>query len=433
MSAKKGDLNILIPGADGWEIWNGSPTEGFQLHAATEHLLALDVTSYPSGSLGMAVPVRQVSAVPFRAQTDDLSLLDDLALMQLEKNGTRPALDGGQLTDHFVYGLADEETYLTAVVMSPPSEGQLPRKSPESFDLSARALPLPEGEIAVWRELGRWVFGIGKPGHPLYFQCLSGDRLDARAGNEIRLAMAQLQIQGMLAEMPSRVVVWTHGSATDARAEELEVLSRGLDLPVDPAPRPAPSWPSPPSRLLPADVRAERLAGRAKRNRTIGVGVAAALYLGLVGYLFFHLKSVQKEAAEAGRAAALVEADASLFTEHEEKWRELQPVVEARFHPLEVLFSCYQALPNTKADRFIRLKQAVLENQFREIEGEMKVSRRIRLEGLADEDNSLKIPEFAKNLKDSSGLDGFRWSTPPETRDRKSGKMLFVYEANATE
>ena len=35
MSAKKGDLNVMIPGADGWEIWKGSSAEGFQLHAET--------------------------------------------------------------------------------------------------------------------------------------------------------------------------------------------------------------------------------------------------------------------------------------------------------------------------------------------------------------------------------------------------------------
>ncbi|MEN8679073.1 MAG: hypothetical protein ABF391_03385, partial [Akkermansiaceae bacterium] len=70
MSAKKGDLNLMIPGADGWEIWTGSAVNGFRQHSSTEHLLALDVTGIPSGGVAMAIPVRQVSAVPFRAQTD---------------------------------------------------------------------------------------------------------------------------------------------------------------------------------------------------------------------------------------------------------------------------------------------------------------------------------------------------------------------------
>mgnify|MGYP005846814191 CR=1 FL=1 len=433
MSAKKGDLNLLIPGADGWEIWTGSSANGFQLHAATEHRMALEVTGFPSGPVGMAVPVRQVSAVPFRTQTNDVSLLGDLALMQLEKNGTRPALDGGQLTDHFVYGLAEEETFLTAVVMNPPDEGQLPRKSPEAFDLSVRCYPLPEGELAVWKELGRWVFGVGKPGHPLYFQCLSCDRLDARAGNEIRLALTQLQIQGMLPEMPRRVVVWSHGSASDARPEELEVLSRGLELPVETEARPAPTWPNPPSRLLPADVRAERLAGRARKNRNLLIAVAAIIYLGVAAFLYLKLRNAEDEAAQARRAADKVQGSASLLTEHEGRWSELKPVVETRFHPLEVLLSCYRALPNTPTERYIRLKFAVTENQFKEVEGDLKVSRKIRLEGLADQANQEKIPEYSKNLRESEGLEGFRWSFGEETTDKRSGKKLFVYEGNATE
>ena len=183
MSAKKGDLCLFLPGAEGWEIWNGTAAEGFQLQLSTEHFLALEVTEKISGPVQMALPVRQLSALPFKAQTEDLSILDDLAMMHLEKNGTRPALDGGQLSDHFVYGKSGEETLLTAVVLNPPQEGQLPRRSPLAFDLSPRCLPLPEGKVVVWRELGRWVFAIGRPGGVLYFQCFSGDRLDERGGN----------------------------------------------------------------------------------------------------------------------------------------------------------------------------------------------------------------------------------------------------------
>lgn len=434
MSAKKkGDLNLLLPGADGWQIWAGSSESGFELHLATEHQLALDVTGFKSGPVAMAVPVRQVSAVPFRAQTDDLSLLGDLALMQLEKSGNRPALDGGQLTDHFVYGMAEEETHLTAVVMTPPGEGQLPKKSPEAFDLSPRCLPLPEGKVVVWRELGRWVFAIGKPGHALYFQCLSGGQLDARAGNEIRLALTQLQLQGMLPKFPEVGVIWSHGSPSDARPEESEALSRGLGIPIEETAKPAPTWPSPPSRLLPADVRAERLAGKAKRNRQIATTVGLIVYLGLIAYLFLSLRSAEKEVKTVEGKLARVKDDASLITEHQNKWNELQPVVETEFHPLEVLYACYRALPNTATERFIRLEQAVVENQFKEIDGDLRVSRMIRLEGLVAPEDQEKIPEFSKALRQSEDLEAFAWTFGRETTDNRSDKLTFVYEGNATQ
>ncbi|MFT6864052.1 MAG: hypothetical protein ACJAVK_002614 [Akkermansiaceae bacterium] len=433
MSAKKGDLNLLIPGADGWEIWTGSTVNGFQRHAETEHKLALDVTGVPSGSVAMAVPVRQISAVPFRAQTDDLSLLGDLAVMQLEKNGTRPALDGGQLTDYFIYGTAPEETHLTAIVMNPPSEGQLPRKSPESFDISPRCLPLPDGKVVVWRELGRWVFAIGKPGHALYFQCLSSDRLDARAGNEIRLALTQLEMQGLLKVLPDSVVVWSHGSSSDARPEELEFLARGLDVPVESSPRPVPTWPAPPSRLLPADVRAERLAVRGKRNRNILIAALLVVYLGIVAFLYFDLQKAKEAATLATKDANSISGDADLLLTHRVKWDELRPVVETEFQPFEVFLASYRALPNTKQERFIRITKASFTNQFREIDGDLKVSREVVLEGQAEREAQQEIPKFAGNLRSSRELEAFRWAFPPESEDKRSGKVTFNYTGNATE
>lgn len=433
MSAKKGDLNLLIPGADGWEIWTGSNASGYQLHSATGHLLALDVTGFPSGSVGMAIPVRQVSAVPFRAQTDDLALLGDLAAMQLEKNGTRPALDGGQLTDHFVFGTSPEETHLTAVVMNPPSEGQLPRRSPEAFDISPRCLPLAVGKVVVWRELGRWIFGIGKPGQALYFQCLSGEYLDDRAGNEVRLAMTQLQIQGLLKEPPDSVVVWTHDSATDARSEEIEAFARGIGISVHISPRPSPSWPAPPSRLLPADVRAERLATKGKRNRNILIAALLVAYFGLVAYLYLDLQKAQGAATIAQRDASGISGEAEFLLAHQAKWDELRPVVEDEFQPFEVLLNAYRALPNTETARFIRLTKTSFTNQYREIDGDMQVFREVVLEGNADQENQQKIPAFAGNLRASQELEAFRWEIPPEIVDKRSGKLTFTFTGNATD
>lgn len=433
MSAKKGDLNILLPGADGWEIWTGSNAAGFSQHAATGHLLALDVTGYPSGPIEMAIPVRQVSAVPFRAQTDDLALLGDLAAMQLEKNGIRPALDGGQLTDHFVFGTAPDETHLTAIVMNPSSEGQLPRKSPQAFDISPRCLPLPTGKVVVWRELGRWIFGIGKPGHALYFQVLSGEQLDGRAGNEVRLALTQLQIQGLLPQVPDEAIIWTHGSASDVRPEEVEAFARGLGLGVQTAPKPAPTWPSPPSRLLPADVRAERLAIKGKRNRNLLIAALLFAYLGLAVYLYLNLQKAKEAAVQAKRDAGGISEESKFLQAHQSKWFELQPVVEDKYHPFEVFLGSYRALPNTNTDRFIRWKKVNVTNQFREIDGDLRVVREVVLEGQADQGNQQMIPNFAGNLRSSKDLEDFQWDIPPETIDRRSGKLTFIFTGNATQ
>lgn len=428
MSAKKGNLTLLLPGADGWEIWTGTETEGFQLHSATEEKLALDVSGYPSGPVNMALPVRQVSALPFKAQTTDLSLLGDLAAMHLEQSGARPAIDGGQLTDHFVFGTTESESLLTAIVLSPLQEGQLPKRSPAAFDISARCLPLPAGDVAIWREIDRWVFAIGRPGQALYFQCLSGERLDDRSGNDIRLALTQLQIQGLLEEFPGRAVIWTHNSVTDARAEEIESFSRGIGIEVVEEPKPAPVWPTPPSKLLPADVRAERMAQKNKRNRNIAIAAGVVAYLGVVGYFFYNLREVQKEATIAKNNLAALGTDAEELLVHEEKWEDLRPVVEDDYYPLEMFLRTYRALPNTKDQRFIRVKTASFTNQFKEVDGSLVVERKIVVEGNAED--TTNIPKFAQNLR---AMEGWTWNTPPESRDTRSGLWTFKYEGDATQ
>lgn len=431
MSQKKGDLSLLIPGADTWEIWKSTAENQFDLHATTEATQALDVTGFPSGRLAMAIPVRQVTSVPFRAQTTDLTLLADLAAMQLEQNGSRPALDGGQLSDHFVYQSRPDETILTAVVLIPPTEGQLPRKSPQAFDLSAHCFQMPLHHVAVWRELGRWVFAIGEQNKVLYFQCLSSSRLDDRAGNEIRLALTQLQIQGLLTETPTEVVVWKHDSPTDARPEEIESLAQGLGISTISLDKPNPTFPSPPSRLLPADVRAERLAQKNRQNRNLIIAAALVLYLGLAAYLYYGLDQAKKETTLAQNKLIGISQEADVLIKHRNQWAELQPVVESQFHPFEILLHTYRSLPNEQRERVIRLKRATMINQFRQVEGELQIDRRVVLEGQADEAFQAKIPIFAGNLRSNPDLDAFQWSTPAETLDNKTGKMTFIYEGTA--
>jgi hypothetical protein len=72
-------------------------------------------------------------------------------------------------------------------------------------------------------------------------------------------------------------------------------------------------------------------------------------------------------------------------------------------------------------------------NQFREIDGDLRVAREVVLEGQADQEDQPKIPIFSGNLSDSKDLEAFRWDIPPETIDRRSGKLTFIFTGNATQ
>ena len=429
MSTKKGDLTLLIPGANGWEIWNGSPVEGLSRHSESEQYRALDVSGLPAGPIQMALPVRQLVALPFRAQTTDLALIDDLAEMHLERNGVRPSLDGGQLTDHFVYATDEEETSLSAVVLSPPREGDLPKRSPKAFDLSPRCLSLPAGKVAVWKELGRWVFGIGHGDKVLYFQCLPGERLDDRAGKDVRLAMTQLQLQGLLPEKPGEAVLWTNGGTGDARPEEIESFARGLGLEVQSSPKPSPVWPTPPSKLLPEDVRAERMEKASKRNRMIAIAALVLVYIGVTGYFFLDIKKAEKEANLAERKVTELSGGTTQLMALQDKWFELAPVVESDFYPYEVYHRVAECPPN-KPERKVRLTQVTIYNQPKFVEGEgLSMSREIFVSGEAADTND--IAKFAIALKKSEELQKYEWTIEPESQTR-TGAWGFRYSAKVS-
>lgn len=425
MSAKKGDLTLLLPGAGGWEIWKGTAVAGFSLHSETDHHRALNVTGYPSGPIQMALPVRQLAAIPFKVQTTDLDLLDDLAAMHLEKNGVRPALDSGTLADHFIYSQNAEETSLTAVVLNAPREGELPRRSPEAFDLSPRCLPLPSGKVVVWKELSRWVFALGSGDKVLYFQCLPGERLDERAGKDIKLSLTQLGLQGLISGASEEIVIWTSGDAEDARPEEIEALARGFNGPVHTSPKPSPHWPVLASKLLPEDVRAERVEKAAKRTRNLAIAALAICYLGVVAYLYTNFKKSEKRAIAVEREVEATKEETGNLLAVLNKWDELTPVVEGEFYPYEVYYQVVRCLPNTP-ERKIRISLATVVNQPKiSPEGVSVMDRRIVVTGQAADTSD--IAKFAIALKASEQLSEFRWNMP-ESQTKKD-EWSFTYTA----
>lgn len=418
----------MIPGAVGWELWSGSAATAYQPLLQTEAFYALEVEKLPAGILNFALPVRQLVALPFKAQTDDLSLLPDMASIHLEHHGVRPNLEGGELADYFVYSSEGKDTVLTPVVLTAPQEGELPRKSPNAFDVSARCLSMPRGKVAVWQELGRWVFGLGDGDRLLYFQCLPGDSLDERAGRDISLALTQLKLQGVLEAAPDELILWTSGGVTDPRPEEVKAFSSGAGLNLTSTAKPAPHWPTPPSRLLPADVRAERMAVKGRRNRNLMIAAMLVAYVGILAFFTMQYLRSGDEAQRLERKVAGLGPETQELLAHQEKWDELAPVTESDFYPYEVFHRVVKAAPTPSGNnKPVRLIKAVILNQYREVEGEEQVVRTITLRGNAADTKD--VASFDIALKGNEDLSDFEWSTPPPQKG-KGERWEFNYSGS---
>jgi len=257
-------------------------------------VLASQMEKIPSGNLVMAFPVREALAIPFKAQTDDVSMFEDLAAMQLEKIGVRPDSDAGQLTDVFPVGRKDGETTLLTVVLASPSEEMMPPRAPKEFDISARLFPMDANTVTFWCELGRWVFAVTCEGSLTYFQSLPGTGVTEDAVRDVRLALNQLQLQGVDLNI-QKAVVWTSGRDNDPSDDEIRQFVDALGFELEFASKPSPVLPRPLSQLVPADVRAEQRIKAERVKRNIAIAALFFIYLGLVSFLGYDYWKVSNQ------------------------------------------------------------------------------------------------------------------------------------------
>ncbi len=408
MSSKKGDIVVLVPGAAGWAIGGGPPGGPFGWVEATTTAAAGEISGLPPGDVILLFPSRAVTSVPFRAATAEAAMFGDLTAMHLERLGVRADAMAGQLVDTFVIAARDDGADLMAVVLRPPSEGDLPARGPKEFDVAARAYPLPREGVAIWREFGRWVFALSSHGQLVYTQATTcaADSPDASVASEIRLALTQLALQGLGIE-PATVLVWHEGQENLAP----DALEAAFPRRVQLAARPAPALPVPRSHLLPEDVRAARRVRARKRQRILVATVVLLGYAGLSAWLGYGLWSDSRETTRLQSEADGVQPEAVAYETHRAKWEQLGPVVDSGQWPVELLFRVASQLP---ANGSVRLKVADIS------------TNEIKLTGESAE--SAPISQFSLALSRSDLLRGFKWENPPQEQTNK-GNWTFNFTA----
>ena len=398
------DNVLLIPGETGWEIWTGQPDSGYTLHRATDAEQASDVEDIPNGELLHFFPVKSVTAIPLRVTSDDEALFGDLSSLHAERLGMRTDPMAGQLTDTFIIAREPENSALLTVHLRAPSDADLPGRAVKGFDISARTRTLEGNQIAIWKEFGRWAFSAYAHGQLAYCQITtsSASSPDESLAREIRLALAQLSMQGIEIR-PTRVHIWTSPENVDATN-----LPSLFGLPVDVLPRPAPYVPSPLSKLLPADVRSARKAAQRRQNVMLGIAAIGIIYVGLVGWLGYGL---WKESSETKRILAKAEASApegAAYALHLQKWEELSDAIDLKNSPVDILNRIARNIPPNSG---LRLRVADIS------------SHEIALTGEAPQLESVNKLSLA--LTKSNDLAHFTWSTPEPTQRERGWEFQF--------
>lgn len=403
--AKAQTTQILFPGETEWEIWTDTGSDNPTLLSSHPVQHPSEIEKFPSGDLVFLFPVRALTALPLKVHTGDSALFPDLASTHAERMGLRPDPLAGQLTDIFPVLINSEASTLLSVVLRSPSAQELPVKSPKAFDISPRAFSVRGNTLAVWRELGQWVFALHQDGKLIYCQSTSSSAPSPDSGliREIKIAVAQISMQG-ISVSPSSAIVWSSDPHTDTSK-----LSTALSLQTDLVPRPAPAKPDPLSKLLPADVRAARRAAQQRQNAILGIAALALLYFGTIGYLGFDLWKTHRTTTKLLARVTEISPEGELYALHIAKWDELEEGISLEKNTVDIMSRIAKSIP---ANSGLRLKTAEIS------------PNEIRINGEAPQPQA--VNQFSLNLSKNNDLLSYEWQTPEPSQTSRGWEFNYT-------
>lgn len=386
---------MVIPGATGWEVWSALPGSEMTLREQEAAAQPGELGGLVAGEVMHVFSVRDATVMPFKTATVDELLFADLAQMHSERMGMKADPLAGRLLDFFVIAQEEQSATLTTLVLRAPEPGDLPPRSPKFFDYSPRVYRFDGDGIAIWQELGHWVFAFYQNGQLLYAQSTANDELnpDAHLSRDIWLAMTQLKFQGIPVRVQSVKLWYAKGSPRP----DVSGIQDAFDVAVDVELRPTPVVPQVECRLLPADVDAQRRQARKRKQLFTALIGVAALIVVMIGSAGGSLWQEIREIKKLQEQARAMEPERDAFEQHKARWRELGPLVDQDQWPVETLYRITQCMPMPKG--VIRLREASIGNDEIIIKGESN--------------QSPPIGQFSYSINKSDQLTRFKFSAPP--------------------
>jgi len=337
-SLTKGQRSILLPGpteAEPWEVWvlGGAKREP-QIVQVCQSPLENRLRSIST----LVLPVVQVHCLPLWLNETDTRQLGGMIPLQLESRGLQPRNEPA-VFDYSVVATEENRTLVLVGVLPASLPAELHAEAYESFDLSARYFKLPQNALTLWREHDRLVVAITRGPNLVYFQALSEGEVTERIVQDLNSVRATLEIQDILA--PLRLVVaWT-----PLRPEERIALKGAFNLQIVEEEGPPPEVPAQPWKLVPhaiGEVRRSR-----ESRRWIGRALAGLFVVYLLALAWFAWQYVQTsmKVAELRKWQDAHSADVDTVMSGRAAWKQLAPVVDYKYYPLELLKRIQAAIP----------------------------------------------------------------------------------------
>ncbi len=237
----------------------------------------------------------------------------------------------------------------------------------ESFDLSARYFKLAQNALTLWREHDRLAIAITRGSNLVYYQALSEGEVTQRIIQDLSAVRATLEMQEILA--PLRLVVaWT-----PLKPEERIALKGAFNLQIVEEEGPPPETPAQPWKLTPHAIGEVRRSRESRRwiGRLL-VGLLVVYVLALAWFAWQYVQTSLK-VAELRKWQDAHSADVDTVMNGRSAWKQLAPVVDYKYFPLELLKKVQAAIP---ADQLhLTLFESDAQGKL-QIRGEAKERRR---------------------------------------------------------
>lgn len=374
-------LRLRLPGEEGWELWLREGKAGWKKAEKDD-----------GGKGGIfAIECLSVDSAPFWlvGGGDIETNLEATAALRWEALGHETEGDG---QNWLHWRVADEEAGVLAATMALAREGgseSWEGFEPDTFELSAAVIPIPAGECAVWKELGRYVMAFTRGEKLLHVTALNARTLDAQAAWEIRDLALSLEVRGFL-QKPKACRVYT-----SAEESFISTLKEALGVRVRQQPRPVPQLPAEPSGLLPPQVARQRMdrLQRARMIRLVGLVLTAyfTFFAAWAGWLWFRDFKVERQMA----ALATREPEVQAVRDAQLRWMALEQATDPNQTPVEIFHQIVSLLP----PEGIQLQKFTL------------TPEKLTVSGVASSTNhALK---FTADLQQNESLKRFTWTLPP--------------------
>lgn len=374
-------LSLRLPGENGWELWLREGKKGWRKAEKDD------------GKRGdiFAIESLALDSSPFwlMGAGDTESNLEATAALRWDAQGHDTEGEG----QSWLYWRVEEEEgrvlAATIAIASDGPEASWADYEPETFEIYASMLPIPSGECALWKELGRYVLGFVRGDRLLHVTVLNSRVLDAAAAWEIRDLAASLEVRGFLPKLRG-MRLWT-----EAGDEFTSTIKEAIDVRVRQQAKPVPTLPAEPSGLLPdsiAILRMEKLQ-RARMARVIGVVVAAyiAFFAAWAGWLWLRDHRVSQAEADLAERAPEVQA----IYNAQQRWMALEAATDPNHYPVEMFHQIVSLLP----PEGIQLQRFALTPQKMTVIGVASTT------GLAN--------KFKADVEANESLKRFEWTLPP--------------------